>query len=142
MRGPLHVARSTEKGNAKASERGTSNSIGTTLFVYNPLVSGAAQVHVQYIMNITFVPSEEVSQGFIQYHHFGTKQEPGSIALNAIIKNNIVKIADNILLLKVMTDKTFPEFTLPVEINVNYPIEYNSNDIDEINILKSKIALL
>ncbi len=41
-----------------------------------------------------------------------------------------------------MTDKTFPKFTLPVEINVNYTIEYNSNDIDEINILKSKIALL
>lgn len=93
-------------------------------------------------MNITFIPSEEVSQGFIQYHHFGTKQEPGSIALNAIIKDDIVKIADNIHLLKVMTDKTFPEFTLPVEINVNYTIEYNSNDIDEINILKSKIALL
>ena len=41
-RGPLHVARSTEMGNAKASGRGTSNSIGTTLFVLysnHPLVS-------------------------------------------------------------------------------------------------------
>ncbi len=41
MRGPLFVARSAEMGNAKASGRGASNGIGTTLFVYKIIRVGA-----------------------------------------------------------------------------------------------------
>lgn len=76
---------------------------------------------------ITLIPSKEVPVGFIKYHPFDNNgsQMDGYIAIKSLIKEKPNRIANNIVLLKVATDPLFPEFTMPIEINANYSIEYH-----------------
>lgn len=93
-------------------------------------------------MNITFIPSENVPKGLITYLPFGNDSEPDSIEIETIVMKNTIKVADNILQLKIMTDCLNPEHTIPKEINANGYIEYNSEDDAEIEVLKKTIESL